>query len=74
MHQNFFNRIQVLGSFSPEEGQLVPEFLVKKHFKKNALILEEGEVSEPFYLVEQRSLRLFLGLDGFSELTDNLLL
>ncbi|MFT6054352.1 MAG: hypothetical protein ACJAR3_001372 [Roseivirga sp.] len=39
MHQNFFNRIQVLGSFSREEGQLVPEFLVKKHFKKNALIL-----------------------------------
>jgi CRP-like cAMP-binding protein len=74
MSQNFFSRIQEFGSFCQEDELLIAPHLIKRQFKKDSIVLEEGHICQSFYYVEKGSLRQYRNLDGFSEMTINLFL
>jgi CRP-like cAMP-binding protein len=63
--QNLLSHISPLFSFSNEKAKAaLEEMLVEKHFSKNDLLIEEGQVCRHLYFLEKGAVRGFYNIDG----------
>ncbi|MFT6871293.1 MAG: CRP-like cAMP-binding protein [Roseivirga sp.] len=74
MFSQLIQAIKEFGDFSQEDQSFITRSVSVHTFKKGEFLLKKGETSQSLYFVNVGSLRHFKDIDGYSELTLNLIL